>query len=246
MKRVFRTSVALFVAWMTARVAPADEEVRRRIVEVRCERAGKVFVLGDEIISGRDDSPENVVVRIFIQERTFRPLRVGDRVRDGQLVVFVDDDNSAAVNLVMVDDDLFCAQNKLKQVMELRRNAEAEVLKSERSLMIVRHKFAAGTPHSDVSRRLVEVELDSDKADLERFKKQELDLRKECSRLEQRLRQAHAELERYQVCAVRGRVTKILTRPGQTVQAGDVILQIEVDAADDRRAVKEGQVKPAD
>jgi len=246
MNRVFGTSFALVVAWMTTRVAPAEDEVRRRIVEVRCERAGKVFVLGNEIISGRDESPENIVVRILIREQTFRPLRVGDRVRDGQLVVFVNDDDSAAVNLVMADTDLFSAQNKLKQVIECRRQAEAMVLEAEECLMINPPDFPAGSTLSNQRHQMFTRQLTIDQGEVAVFKKQELDLRKECSHLEQRLRQAHAEWERCQVCAVRGRVTKILTRPGQTVRAGDVILQIEVDAADDRRGPTDGQVRPAD
>jgi multidrug resistance efflux pump len=245
MNRLFGTGVALIVAWMTTRVAPAEEEVRRRIVEVRCERPGKVFVLGNEIISGRDESPENIVVRIAGQSRTFRPLRVGDRVRDGQLVVFVDD-GSSGTSLKAWRATLRTEQERLKEITEFTRGAEANLLEEERDLLIVPHKFTAGTLDSDRRRSVVAAQLDTGKTVLEALKTRELDFRNWYSHLEQRFRQVQAELELCEVRAVRGRVTKILAQPGQTVRPGDVILQIEVDAAEDGRAPTDGHVKPAD
>jgi biotin carboxyl carrier protein len=233
MKRILGISVAVVFAWMTTQESPAREMFVPNIVEIRSEHAGIVYFLGQGVVAHHPlqvlAANDAITVGIGGKRDYFRPFAVGDFVTVPVLAVLT---NEAALGeLTEVENRSWEAKKSLVEVLVLKADLERNLWSAQ--LLIDRNQEPAGSAESDRKHAYAAGIRRTVPPQLEACKERKAAATKAVLESEQAFHEAHERLMRHEEHPLRGRVRKILVQPGQAVRAGDVILQIELDALPD-------------
>jgi RNA polymerase sigma factor (sigma-70 family) len=194
--------------------APKHEALRQ---EVPAEVSGVLLFVGTDVKPG-EKVPAALLLKVKVdgKEQTFRRLRVGDRVEEGQLLARVDDRPARA------ELDVKRALLEVAQAEHRASQATREESQKRYESMLKAKKAAPGAVSED--------ELRGAKLTWDRYKEEERAKAAGVAAAEAQLRMARTILERHEVrSSLRGVIRAIYKRRGEAVKALEPVLQIEAD-----------------
>jgi multidrug efflux pump subunit AcrA (membrane-fusion protein) len=198
-----------------ARAAAKDRDPRGQ--EVPSEVNGVLLFVGTDVKEG-EKVPAALLLKVKVdgKERTYRRLRVGDRVEEGQLVARVDDRPARA--------EVAIAQAKLDVATADHRASQAtreEAQKRYDSLVNTKKRVAGAVSEEEVR---------AAKLTWDRYKEEERAKVAGAAIAELQMKTAQMMLKQHAIRSrVRGVIRAIYKRRGEAVKALEPVLRIEVD-----------------
>ena len=188
------------------------------LINVPSQRDGVLLVVGTDLKEGaKVPADQLVTIKDGGQTKTYRRLREGDVVEEGQLLARVDD------RLARLDVDV--ARSKLDA-------ARAELVTAVKSKEEADHRYQALTKLRAAA-AVSEEELDVAKLNTERYAGEVEVKEAELRQVETGLRSAETVLEMYEIRSpVHGVVKAVLKSRGEAVKSLETVVQIQEKAKD--------------